>query len=116
MNSETALLALKALDGLSMRAVVTAHNIANGGTPGYRPLRVTFEDALAKAASGGHAMIQAVAPSIVEAPMVVGQEQMRLDLELATASGTAGRYAALIEILNRQMQLDMAALTGGRQS
>ncbi len=115
MNSEIGLLALKALDGLSMRAVVTSQNIANGGTPGYRPLQVSFEDALAAAASGGREAIQAVSPRITQAaPFAPGQDQMRLDLELATTSATADRYAALIEVLNRHMQLDMAALTGGR--
>jgi flagellar basal-body rod protein FlgB len=97
-----------------MRAIVTAQNIANGGTAGYRPLRVNFEDALAQAAVSGREAISATTPSISEVPFAVGQDQMRLDLELATASGTAGRYAALVEILNRHMQLDMAALTGGR--
>lgn len=114
MNSEIGLLALKALDGLSMRSIVTAQNIANGGTPGYRPLRVSFEDALTAAASQGSQAIMAVAPQVSQASLGLGQDQMRLDMELATASGTAGRYAALIEVLNRHMQLDMVAVTGGR--
>jgi len=116
MNSEIGMLALKALDGLSMRAIATAQNIANGGTPGYRPVRVDFESALAAAADKGPEAIAMTMPTISHADFTLGQDQMRLDMELATASGTAGRYAALIEILNRQMQLDMAALTGGRQA
>lgn len=35
---------------------------------------------------------------------------MRLDLELATASSTAGRYAAMVEVLNRHMQFHSLAL------
>src|SRR5262245_4261297 len=34
----------KALDGLSARERVTAHNLANADTPGYRAQEVHFED------------------------------------------------------------------------
>lgn len=112
MDSQTAILALKALDGLSARVTVTAENIANAGTPGYRPLRVSFEDQLKMAAGKDAASIETVRPFISRAAFPIDQSDMRLDLELATAAGTAGRYAALIEVLNRQMQLSSLALTG----
>jgi flagellar basal-body rod protein FlgB len=38
---------------------------------------------------------------------------MRLDLEVATASQTAMRYAALLDILGREMAINRAVVRGG---
>jgi flagellar basal-body rod protein FlgB len=100
---------LKALDGLTERAAVTAQNIANGSTPGYRPLRLKFEEALKAAAAQGPEATQRLAPSIE--PLAPGAE-LRPDLEVATASTTALRYSALVEVLNRELQLNALAITG----
>lgn len=114
MESVSAAMILKALDGLSLRATATAQNIANANTPDYRPLKVTFEEALARAAPDGINGIKAVTPQILSAVDEYGGVGMRLDLELATASATAGRYGALIEVLNRQLQIQAIALSGTR--
>jgi len=113
MDSFSAQLVIKALDGLAQRATVTAQNIANGGTPGYRPFRLTFETALSQAAGKGEAAVRAVKPNIERAPVEFGEDGMRLDLELATASSTALRYSALVDLLNRQMQINALAVAGG---
>jgi flagellar basal-body rod protein FlgB len=105
-------LLIKALDGLSLRAVTTAQNIANAGAPGYRPLRVSFEQALATAARRGPTAVAAVEPQIEFEAGPTGLAAHRLDLEVATASSTALRYAALVEVLNRQLQLQNLAITG----
>lgn len=112
MDNSTAILMIKALDGLSARAVVTAENIANASTPQYRPLRVTFEKALADAAAKGDAEVEAVKPDVERAPAGTPDGELRLDLEMATASQTALRYSALIDILNREGQLESLAVTG----
>lgn len=39
----------RTLDALGLRQRVTAHNVANVNTPGYKPLEVTFEEELSKA-------------------------------------------------------------------
>lgn len=109
MAEITSALIVKALDGLSMRSVATAENIANAGSPGFRPLRVSFEAALAAAARGGPGAIEAVRPQLGGAPP---GETVRVDLELATASATALRYSALTELLSRQMQLEAIAVRG----
>lgn len=111
MTEITSALIVKALDGLSARAVATAENIANANSPGFRPLRVTFEDALAAAAGGGEGSIRAVRPRTAGA---LTAEPVRIDLELATASATALRYSALTELLGRQMQIESLAITGDR--
>ena len=41
MDPITAAVLMKTLDGLAMRAEANAQNIANAGTPGYRPIRVS---------------------------------------------------------------------------
>jgi flagellar basal-body rod protein FlgB len=97
----TSIMALKALDGLAARADVTAQNIANAGTPGYRAQKVSFEQELADASAKGWGAIAAVKPRIESDPDTGGS---RLDMQMATASMTSGRYAALVEILSRQMQ------------
>jgi flagellar basal-body rod protein FlgB len=111
MAEITSSLIVKALDGLTARSVATAENIANAGSPGFRPLRVSFEQALAAAAPRGEAAIRAVQPRIEGAP---AGETLRLDLELATASSTALRYAALTEMLSRQMRIEAIAITGAQ--
>ena len=114
MEPVSATTILKALDGLSMRATVTAQNIANANTPNYRPLQVTFEQALERAVPQGADAIRAVVPQIAQAVDEMGGSELRLDLELATASSTAGRYGSLIEVLNRQLQIQALALSGTR--
>jgi flagellar basal-body rod protein FlgB len=114
VDSISATLLLKALDGLSLRSIVTAQNIANAGTPGYQPIKVTFEEALRRSASGERADIRAVEPKIGLSVDETGQSELRLDLEMATAASTAGRYGALAELLNRRLQIEAVAISGSR--
>lgn len=110
MNGDTAVLMIKALDGLSTRAVITAENIANAGTPGYRPLRVNFEQALQIAAEQGVDAVRQLQPAAVRSGPK--EPELRTDLELATANTTMLRYSALIEVLSRQCQIESLAITG----
>jgi len=114
ISAVSSALLLKAMDGLQQRAQVMAQNIANANSPGYRPLAVTFEDVLRAAAEKNPGSIAQVFPRIVPADASLGRWPVRLDLELATASVTAGRYAALSELLNRRLQLEALAVAGTR--
>ena len=111
MAGITSTLIIRALDGLTARSVATAENIANAGSPGFRPLRVSFEEALAAAAGRDDGSAGAVRPHTDTAPSA---EPVRVDLELATASSTALRYAALTELLGRQMQIEAVAINGNQ--
>jgi flagellar basal-body rod protein FlgB len=113
MDHGNSVLMLKALDGLHARALVTAHNIANAGTPHYRPMRVTFEQKLQAAALRGADAVVQTLPNI-EPASASGSGELRLDLELAAASTTSLRYGALIDVLNREMQLSLLAIKGNR--
>ncbi|HEY0148099.1 MAG TPA: hypothetical protein VGB70_03770 [Allosphingosinicella sp.] len=114
MDPVSALLINKALDGLSMRALATAQNIANVNSPNFRPVRVSFEDALRSAVQGGPERLAALKPRLEQAPRSAASSEMRLDLELATASETGLRYAALIDLLGRQMQISRTVIRGGQ--
>jgi flagellar basal-body rod protein FlgB len=103
---------VKVIEGLSARMTVTAENIANASTPGYRALRVSFEDALTDAARVSDAAVAAVKPRITQAPRDV--EGVRIDQELMTDSATAMRYSAVVGLLSREFQLQSLAVTGGQ--
>lgn len=112
MDGFTSQIMIKALDGLSQRATVVATNIANAGTANYRPLRLSFERALVDAASRGPAAVRATAPNVERISPNAPDGRLRLDLEMATASSTALRYSALIEMLSREMQTEALAIKG----
>jgi flagellar basal-body rod protein FlgB len=113
MSPGTAVLIIKALDGLTARSVATAENIANAGTPNYRPLRVSFEAALKEAAQTGDDAVRQL--KIEAKPAIAGtpDAENRVDLELATASATALRYEALLSIMDRQSQMESSVIKGG---
>jgi flagellar basal-body rod protein FlgB len=114
MNPITAAILMKSLDGLAMRAMANSQNIASAGTPGYRPVRVTFEAALAEAEKAGPAAVAAVRPELIPDASFQPGDALRLDLEMAEAASTAGRYGALVELLNRHAQISSLAVSGGR--
>jgi flagellar basal-body rod protein FlgB len=114
MPSITSIVIAKALDGLSARQAATAQNIANGNSERYRPVRVTFEDSLRTALAKGPEAIAQVTPQTEFEPIPAFGSEMRLDLEVATASQTAMRYGALITVLESRGALMNAVIQGGR--
>jgi len=115
-----AAIAGKALDGLFARQTATAQNMANAGSDNFTPVRVSFEDALREAAAlrpgdtqaAVSARVAGVQPGI-DAPLPLDANTVRLDQEIATASETSARYAMLIGILDRTMQIRQLAIKGG---
>ena len=102
----------KALDGLHLRSMATAQNIANANSPGYRSLSVSFEDELAAAAArGDEQSVRSIHLGMDEVGIAEG---VRLDLEMANQSATARRYGALIDVLGRDLQLQRSAIRGGQ--
>lgn len=114
MESISNVLIAKALDGLNARYEATAQNIANANSPGYRPVRVSFEESLRSAASQGREAIAGVVPHTELAPMPRIASEMRLDLEIATASQTAMRYTALLNLFEGRGALMRTVVAGGR--
>lgn len=114
MTSITSILIAKALDGLTARQEATAQNIANANSPGYRPIRVRFEDSLRTAADQGPEAIARVVARTELAPTPAIASEMRLDLEVATASQTALRYGALLSVLESRGAMMRAVIDGSR--
>jgi len=114
MDAISSVIIAKALDGLSMRQMFSAQNIANANTEGYKPVSVSFENALKTAATKGMDAIENVTPRVKYSQNTQGSAEMRLDLELAVASQTAMRYGALIDIMGRQMSLARTVVNGGQ--
>ena len=114
MTGITTMIIAKALDGLIARQAATAQNIANGNTDNYRPIRVSFEESLRAAAAQGPEAVAGVQPRIEEAPMPLVASEMRLDLEIATASQTALRYGALLSVLESRGAMMRSVVAGGR--
>lgn len=114
MEPSSPVLINKALDGLTMRMLATARNVANANSPNFQPARVTFEEQLRAAAARGPDAIRQVTPRLEQVPQGIGGGEMRIDLELSTASETAMRYAALIDLLGRQMQISRIVFSGGQ--
>ncbi len=114
MDSRISALISKALDGLTLRSMASAQNIANANSPNYRPLRVSFEAELQQAALRGGDEIKAVDIRMAREEPLNGTGGQRIDLELATASETALRYSALIDVLGREIQLQRTLVRGGQ--
>ena len=113
MNPLISAIINKALDGLTLRSVATAQNIANANSAGYRPVRVSFEAALAAAAAKGEENVRAMPLGIAETGAADGRS-VRMDLELAAQSQTAMRYGALVDLLARGLQLERTVIRGGQ--
>jgi flagellar basal-body rod protein FlgB len=113
MDPISAAMVTKALDGLSMRMAATASNIANTNSADHRPQLVRFEDRLRVASREGLAAIRAVRPQVEESAAGRG-DGPRMDLELASATDTALRYNALVNLLGRQMEISRAVVRSGQ--
>lgn len=92
---------------------MTAANIANANSRGFRPSHVRFEDSLRAAALRGTEAVRQVQANIAADPVVPGAEP-RTDLELESASETAMRYSALAELLGREVAIDRIVVRGGQ--
>lgn len=114
MTPAIAALLRKSLDGLSLRYAATAQNIANANSDHYRPMTVSFENELRTAAAGGAGSIERLAIGPRQAETAVKGSSVRMDLELQTASETAMRYGALVDVLGRELQLERTIIRGGQ--
>jgi flagellar basal-body rod protein FlgB len=109
-----------ALKGLSLRQRAIASNLANVDTPGYKALRVRFEDRLKEAIRNRRLDDEsAFAGPKVE---IDGATTMRndgnnvdIDEQLVLLNDTVLRYSALVQVMNRRLGMLRAAVTEGRR-
>lgn len=114
MSEVSQILAIKAMDGLMLRQSAIAENIANSGSKSYAVKSVDFEAALVKAAAEGPDAVREFAAKVTANGPAMAGDEIRLDLEMQSASATSMRYAALSDILSRQMQIARTAVRGGQ--
>ncbi len=112
-----------ALDAALLRHQAIASNIANANTPGYQPLRVSFEEQMG--ALGAALRDPADASALVgvtprlerdaSAPVVDASSGVALDEEVARLSANTVHYQALLRGLGKHLSiLGMAANDGKR--
>ncbi|HHT26247.1 MAG TPA: flagellar basal body rod protein FlgB [Firmicutes bacterium] len=97
----------RTLDALGLRQRVTAHNVANVNTPGYKPLAVSFEAELRKAlqidaAAGGKNPQTATRFTIglAEGPgagVRIDGNAVDIDKEMVTTAKTTLAYQAVTQ-------------------
>ena len=100
----------KALTGVSVRQRVTADNIANLATPGFRASRVAFEGDLAQALERRRP--EAARPTVTvdgAAPDVNGNN-VSLDAETAILVKAGLQYDALVSALNYKLNIIRTAI------
>jgi flagellar basal-body rod protein FlgB len=115
----TATLSL-ALDAATLRQQVIAANIANVGTVGYVPRRVSFEAQLASALNGSSpsGATSSFAPLMRVEPDLGSDGQPRplqLDQEVAALAQNNLHYQALVKGLNQHLSLMTSAVTEGKR-
>jgi flagellar basal-body rod protein FlgB len=103
---------LGALDGLSLRGEVRAHNVANAETPGFRASHVDFEAALSDALVRGGEPAFETGPS----PTVVDARGNSVDLEteLVGAMRDGLLRDAMVAAFNFKTGQLRAAISGQR--
>lgn len=111
-----------ALDGLSMRHSAIATNIANANSPGYRPMRVSFENQLAgmlaeiKNESSTTSSPNPPPPLVSFEPQVT--ELLRrntVENEMVQLNRNVLQYEALIKGLNKYSSTIATAINEGRR-
>lgn len=102
----------RALDSSQLRQKVTADNIANAMTPGYRAQRVDFEASLASALRAGRPEDgRAVVRDSGGAPRLDGNS-VRIEDEVREQMKTGLQYQALVEAASHKLALLRTAIEG----
>src|SRR5437016_4625872 len=104
-----------ALDGVSMRQLVTANNIANAKKPGQAPGRVDFESQLAGAMRDGGMRGRLDAGRLTQSVSVdpTPGAKVQLDIEAAQMAQDVLHYQALLRALREQMDILQTAVNDG---
>lgn len=107
-----------ALDGAALRHQAIAANIANAATPGYQPLKVSFEGQLASARqrlSGGEALNTVLADLSPSIEAAEGEGRSALDLQVADMAQNVVQYQALLKGWSKRMAILSAAINEGKR-
>jgi len=109
MLTESGLRLERYMDLVSLRQKLTASNIANADTPGYKSKDIDFESEL-KTATGGQ-------PNIIDAPGLVTRNDgnnVNVDRESRLLSENAIRFTIASNLLQSQIRTLRSAIQEGR--
>lgn len=108
-----------ALDGAALRHQALASNIANAQTPGYTPLKVSFESELGRArerlAAGedpGTVLADAL-PQMTEEE--AGAGALPVDMQVAQLAQNVVQYQALLKGWSKRTAILSAAINEGKR-
>lgn len=112
-----------ALDAAGRRQALVAANIANGGTPGYVPLRLSFDSQLEEVRSALRTgkLLDAngldALRSLAELPPEPGEARggVQIDAEMVELARNAGHFQALIQGVSRHLSLQALAAADGKK-
>src|SRR6266403_1774670 len=93
------------LDGLAARQRITAQNLANSETPGYRAQTVSFEDSLAAAINGGDATQTSISTGQSNDQVDTNFNNVSVDGETLTMVDTGLRYQLATESMNNKFRV-----------
>jgi len=126
----------RTLDALALRQQVTASNVANADTPGFRAQAVRFEDVLESMLSGQFAPLPlartdprhiattpvsaaSVEPEVVELRGTryrADGNSVDIEQQMGLLAETTLRYSAVSEVLARRLAMLRAMASGGQGS
>lgn len=112
-----------ALDATARRQIVVAANVANAGTEGYAPLRLSFEaqwDEARSAMDGGRLLDERGLEALRELAALEPEAQepaarVQLDVEMVDLAANAMRFQALLQGVSRHLSLLALAAADGRK-
>ncbi len=110
-----------ALHGLNLRQQVTANNIANADTPGFKAQTVRFEDKLSAAlsqAGDARQLLDEAAPEVDTVAGRVGKadkNSVDMDQQLLTMTDTNLRYNAVAQAMSERIALYRSVITDGKE-
>ncbi len=101
----------RAMDGVALRQRISAQNIANVMTPGYKAQQVSFEDNLSSALSAGSDPARAgLTVTDTEGPADERGNSVDLSTESTSLMKSGLQYEALVQAANYRFGVLRAAL------
>lgn len=109
-----------ALDGLSLRHSAIAANIANSGSAGYRPIKVSFEEQLARhlsqSGAGGFTAENIPAPTVRSLAAIPAEARRgALETQVVELNGNVLQYQSLVRGLDKYLSVLSNAINEGKR-
>lgn len=101
-----------ALDAVSLRQQVTANNIANMNTPGFKAARVEFESNLSRAMAHGNPANTKATVGLANTPETPDGNTVDIATEQAILEKSGLQFDALVAALNYKFNTLRTAIQG----